>query len=155
EDIPVAYDGDGLGVNLITHAGGYNFIPVCASGVPLEPRTYHRRRDELWFVTAKRARAGRLCLARLPRDIRQILRQQAMAPLWRSEPEQGRCEVEPKAKTKERLKRGSPDDMDALNLAYAVVHSFPIPSYSEDEPPRPRPFEPGAFGMPPAANDYP
>jgi hypothetical protein len=42
--------------------------------------------------------------------------------------------------------------MDALNLAYAVVNSFPVPSYSDAEPPRPRPFEPGAFGMPPATD---
>ena len=42
-----------------------------------------------------------------------------MTPTWKVN-SQGQRAVEPKADTKRRLGR-SPDDMDALNLAYAYV----------------------------------
>jgi hypothetical protein len=41
-----------------------------------------------------------------------------MAPTWKLDSD-GRRVVEPKDKTKERIKR-SPDDVDGMNLAYAV-----------------------------------
>ncbi len=44
-----------------------------------------------------------------------------MAPTWKLD-SQGRRVVEPKQDTKKRLKR-SPDDMDALNLAYASANT--------------------------------
>jgi hypothetical protein len=47
------------------------------------------------------------------------LKRQALAPTWKVDG-QGRRVVESKDETKKRIKR-SPDDMDALNLAYAPV----------------------------------
>jgi len=54
--------------------------------------------------------------AGLPPEIRQTLRQQALAVTWKVDG-QGRCQVERKEEVKKRLGR-SPDDMDAVNLAY-------------------------------------
>jgi hypothetical protein len=65
--------------------------------------------------------SNELSLARLDADTRRELRRQALAPTW--EPDnRGRRVVEVKDKTKKRIKR-SPDDMDALNLAYAPARS--------------------------------
>jgi hypothetical protein len=68
EEIAVKYDGDGRGGSLITHAGGFRFIPICASSNALDPSLYPNRRSELWFTTAKLARQGKLSLTRLDRD---------------------------------------------------------------------------------------
>jgi len=80
------------------------------------PNDYKNKRSELWFQTADRARTGQLSLSRLDKGTLDRLRQQALAPEYKIN-SQGQRELEPKDKMKERLKR-SPDDMDALNLAY-------------------------------------
>jgi hypothetical protein len=95
---------------------GFCVIPVNASGSPLKSADYPNRRSELWFVTANKAAAGLISFARLEQDIRSKLRTQAMAPTWKLD-SAGRRVVEKKEETKEKLKR-SPDDMDAVNLAY-------------------------------------
>jgi len=43
----------------------------------------------------------------------------------------GQLELEPKEKTKERLKR-SPDSMDAMNLAYFPAQTFEAPPLVDD-----------------------
>jgi hypothetical protein len=58
----------------------------------------------------------------LPAEVRQTLKQQALAITWKVDG-QGRCQVEKKEETKKRLSR-SPDDMDALNLAYLDLGSY-------------------------------
>jgi hypothetical protein len=95
----------------------YNVCPIDASSSHCaRPLDYKNKRSELWFQTAERARAGQLSLARLDQRIRDRLRQQALAPEYKIN-SAGQRELEPKDKMKERLKR-SPDDMDAVNLAY-------------------------------------
>jgi len=115
--IAVKVDDDGVGGGVTDQAGDYNFIPISGASAAIEEEWYPNKRSELWFATAERADEGRLSLARLPADTRRELRRQAMAPTWKLDG-QGRRVVEPKEKTKERIKR-SPDDMDGLNLAYA------------------------------------
>jgi hypothetical protein len=113
----VKVDDDGVGGGVVDQASGYNFVGLSAASEAIEREDYPNRRSELWFAVAQRALEGRLSVARLDRDSKMDLRRQAMSPTWKLD-NQGRRVVEPKADTKKRLKR-SPDDMDAMNLAYA------------------------------------
>ena len=65
-------------------------------------------------------------LSRLPKDVLLRLRNQACAPQWKMDG-QGRRVVEPKEQTKEKIGR-SPDDVDALNLAYYDGGGFLAPT---------------------------
>jgi hypothetical protein len=119
EDIPLKVDSIGFGAGVVDRLAelGYNVLPVDASSTFCQrPNDYKNKRSELWFQTADRARAGQLSLSRLDKSELDKLRQQALAPEYKIN-SQGQRELEPKDKMKERLKR-SPDDMDALNLAY-------------------------------------
>lgn len=103
---------------------------LAAAGQSDHPR---RNRAILWLMLDTGIRAselsalrrrdcdftGRLDLSRLPDAARRRLRPQLVAPTWKLD-SQGRRVVEPKADTKKRLKR-SPDDADALNLAYGYA----------------------------------
>ena len=101
---------------VIDLADGYNFQCVNSSTRAQEEENYPNKRSELWFATAERANAGRLDMSRLSSDSRRLLRGQVMAPTWKVDA-QGRRVVEPKSDTKKRIGR-SPDDADALNLAF-------------------------------------
>ena len=116
ERIPVLVDRDGPGYGVLACAEEFNFIAVSSANVSSQPDRYPNRRSELWFAACDLAKAGQMSLAALPADVRQRLKQQAMAPLWRLDTA-GRQVVEPKDDTKSKIGR-SPDDMDALNLAY-------------------------------------
>lgn len=117
KEVPVNVDDDGVGGGVTDQADDYNFCPLSAGGNPIMKERYPNRRSELWFAVAERANEGQLSLARIPRDIRHEMRRQAMAPTWKLD-SAGRRVVEPKSETKKRIGR-SPDDMDAINLAYA------------------------------------
>ncbi len=114
-------DDDGVGGGVVDQADGYNFSGLSAANRAIDVEGYPNRRSELWFATADRAAEGNLSLARLSAEVRRELRRQAMAPTWKLD-SQGRRVVESKDDTKKRIKR-SPDDMDALNLAYAPAHT--------------------------------
>ncbi len=118
-DVPVKIDDDGVGGGVVDLAGGYKFIGLSAAETAIEAEGYPYRRSELWFTVAERALENRLSLVKLDSETRRELRRQAMAPTWKLDSD-GRRVVEPKVDTKKRLKR-SPDDMDALNLAYAPI----------------------------------
>src|SRR5262249_21251218 len=75
-------------------------------------------RSEFWFAVAERADTGQLDLSRLSQASLSLLRRQVMAPTYRLD-SQGRRVVEPKSDTKRRIGR-SPDDADALNLAFGT-----------------------------------
>lgn len=115
-------DDDGVGGGVTDQKGDYNFQPVSGASVAIERDGYPNRRSELWFSVSQRAKDGNLDISRLDERTRARLRQQAMAPTWKLD-SQGRRVVEPKDQTKKRLKR-SPDDMDAMNLAYAPGHAI-------------------------------
>jgi hypothetical protein len=122
--IDVNVDDDGVGGGVVDQRGNYSFHGLSGAQKAIDEEGYPNRRSELWFATAERAEEGRLDLTRLPADTRRELRRQALAPLWKVD-NQGRRVVEPKSDTKKRIKR-SPDDMDAVNLAYAVAPSIGI-----------------------------
>lgn len=115
----IKVDDDGVGGGVVDNAAGYNFVGISAGETAVDPESYPNRRSELWFSVAERAEDGRLSLAHLDPDTLRELKRQAMAPVYSLDSE-GRRVVEPKDKTKKRIKR-SPDDMDALNIAYAPI----------------------------------
>jgi hypothetical protein len=117
-EIRVNIDADGMGgLGVVDWGGGYRFVGVGAATAASDPTRYPRKRDELWFGLALRAKRGMLNLSKLDAKTRQRLQQQFMAPIWWLDG-QGRRVVESKDETKARLKVGSPDDADACNLAY-------------------------------------
>lgn len=118
--VKLLIDDDGLGGGVTDRLAEqkFNVFPVNAGTNAIESDSYPNRRSELWFTVVKRARERRLDLSRLPGSVRANLRRQCLAPLYTYDSE-GRRVVEPKEKTKKRVKR-SPDDADAMNLAYAA-----------------------------------
>lgn len=135
--IPIKVDNDGVGGGVadLLMQDGYRVIEIGAGTRPANPQGYPNKRSELWFEVAARAKVGGLSLARLPRQIRQRLKLQAMAPEWKLD-SQGRRVVEPKDETKKKINR-SPDDMDAMNLAYYEGGKFLAPTvHAEARPER-------------------
>jgi hypothetical protein len=117
EAVAVIVDDDGVGGGVVDQRGAYAFRGCGAGARAIRAEDYPNRRSELWFAVAERAGRGDLDLSRLPAETLKLLRRQAMAPRWRLDSD-GRRVVEAKHETKRRLGR-SPDDMDALNLAYS------------------------------------
>lgn len=115
--IPIVVDDDGVGGGVVDQAGPYRFVGASAAARAFDPSRYPNRRSEVWFTVMELAKDNLINLSRLPERSRQLLRQQALAPRY-SLDSRGRRVVEPKEQTKKRLGR-SPDDMDALNLAFA------------------------------------
>lgn len=115
--VPCNIDDDGVGGGVTDKAEGFAFVPVSGASNAYDAEDYPNRRSELWFATAARADAGRVDLSRLSDESKSLMRRQLMAPKWKVD-SQGRRVVEPKDDTKKRIGR-SPDDADALNLAYA------------------------------------
>lgn len=114
--VAVKVDDDGIGGGVYDQRDGYAFQRVSGAGKAHEPEGYPNIRSEAWFVVAERADRGELDLSRLRADSLALLRRQVMAPTWKVD-SVGRRVVEPKADTKRRIGR-SPDDADALNLAF-------------------------------------
>lgn len=120
-DIEIRLDDDATGraVATILERKGYRVRRMNASSAPQRPDLYARVRDELWFMTAKKAAIGQVYLSRLDRVTRQRLELQALAPMWWPT-DKGQRQVESKDDLRKAKRMGrSPDDMDALNLAYA------------------------------------
>ena len=117
ELVTVIVDDDGVGGGVVDQRGAFRFTGCGAATRAMRPDDYPTRRSELWFAAAERAARGEMDLSRLPDETLKLLRRQAMAPRWRLDSD-GRRVVEPKHETKRRLGR-SPDDMDALNLAFS------------------------------------
>lgn len=117
--VPIHIDDDGVGGGVVDNKGFWHFIPVSGAQTALQAADYPNKRSELWFACAERADEGRLDLSRLSPASHALIRRQVMAPTWKLDA-QGRRVVEPKADTKKRIGR-SPDDADALNLAYSAA----------------------------------
>jgi hypothetical protein len=128
EDILLKVDSIGFGSGVVDRLAeqGYNVCPIDAtSAVVSRPGDYKNKRSELWFQAAERARAGQLSLCRLDKRTLEKLKHQALAPEYKIN-SAGQRELEPKDKMKERLRR-SPDDMDAVNLAYYQAPGLVVP----------------------------
>jgi hypothetical protein len=117
--VAVFVDDDGVGGGLVDQGDGFGFAAVSGAERAVIREGYPNRRSELWFATAERAAEGMLDLSRLSAESLRLIQRQVMAPTWRLD-SQGRRVVEAKADTKRRIGR-SPDDADALNLAFATV----------------------------------
>lgn len=154
-EIPMKIDDDGVGGGVvdILFEQGMNVIPVNAGSTPNEPARYLNKRSELWFSTSRRALDGGIafCTAqildprttqqgdgiprsRLDMDTTRRLKLQAVAPKWKMG-SKGHRIVEQKEETKARLGY-SPDDMDAMNLAYyetgwEVPRAVHVPAYDD------------------------
>jgi hypothetical protein len=140
--IPIKVDDDGVGggVTDLLNRWGYRAASISAGTRASKEYDYPNKRCELWFELAERARHGKLDLHRLERDALRRLRQQAMAPEWKLDP-QGRRVVERKEETKRKIGR-SPDDMDAMNLSYYEGGTWE-PGNAIDDPVIPSLPEPG------------
>jgi hypothetical protein len=124
-EIPVKMDDDGTGgaVGAFLGEAGYQVFMVGAGCNATDETRYPRRRDELWFQVAEKAKRGLVNLAGLDRTTLGRLRQQLLAPAWQFDLA-GRRVVERKEDTKEKIGR-SPDDADAMNLAYLEGVAYP------------------------------
>jgi len=100
------------------HDDGWNFVDINSASKAFDEEGYPNRRSELWFDVAERAENENIDLSALDDASKTEIRRQAMAPKWKPNGS-GQRVVEEKLVTKKRIKR-SPDDMDALNLAYAA-----------------------------------
>jgi hypothetical protein len=132
--IRVDDDGTGNAVAAFLRRDGLWVVPIGAGTASLRPDRYKRKRDELWFATAERARAGLVNFSRLDKLTQRRLKQQLMAPTWDIAPT-GQRVVESKDDTKEKIGR-SPDDADAVNLAYLETGNLGKPVRTEAAEPR-------------------
>lgn len=112
----ILVDDDGVGGGVVDLLADLNVVPIRSGSRAGETGRYPNLRSELWFRAAERARAGGMDLSRLDRDAKELLRNQLCAARWRLDA-MGRRVVESKDETRKRLQR-SPDDADALNLAF-------------------------------------
>jgi hypothetical protein len=111
--------GVGGGVTDKVRAAGFKAIPVNAEQRAVEPDKYPNARSEVHFNLAEMMAEGRVSLAGLASQGRREMRRQALGITYRLDG-QGRRVAEPKAMTKKRLRR-SPDDLDAMGLAFYVI----------------------------------
>ena len=116
---------------VIDQADGFAFVEVNSAARAREPEGYPNKRSELWFAAAGRASEGRMDLSRLSEESRGLMRRQLLGPTWKVD-SHGRRVVEPKSETKKRLGR-SPDDADALNLAYSGEAEWTAALLDEEE----------------------
>lgn len=112
---------------LFSELSEVQIVDVNSSGKPDDPERFDNVRSELWFALADRARDGQLDLTRLRENDYERLLSQFTAPKYKYS--HGRRVVEAKEVTKAWLQR-SPDDADAMNLAYYSGQSteFPAPT---------------------------
>jgi hypothetical protein len=144
QQIAIKVDDDGCGGGVVSILRApvpgetpWQVVPINASTCPSRPGEYPRKRDELWFQTAEKARRGLIQLGRLPQADLTKLEQQLMAPTWKPDPA-GRRVVEKKEVTKEKLRGVSPDWADALNLAYYDYDAASSHMGIFEVPPQPR-----------------
>jgi intein/homing endonuclease len=130
ESVSIKIDDTGVGGGVVDQKGRFNFIGITAASLPVDQEHYPNRRSELWFTVAERANEFQVDLSgygvspELPKSYRDVLEAQLLSAKWKQD-SRGRRVVEPKAETKKRLKE-SPDDADALNLAFAPASRFNV-----------------------------
>lgn len=137
--IPIQIDDDATGravISLLTTTR-HRVVPVNAASTPRRPDLYRKARDEVWFMASRKAAAGILWLGNLPKATLAKLELQALAPQWEPDAE-GRRKVESKEDLQDPKRMGrSPDDMDALNLAYYEPPALPVAAWRDPAPSAP------------------
>jgi len=123
-DIRTDDAGVGGGVTDQIRARGYRCTPCLGAHHAKDQRLYPNRRSESWFELAEAAMARRVCFARLDRATQDELKKQLLGVTYTLDA-RGRRVVEPKEKTKARLKK-SPDLADAIMLAFCDPPSFEV-----------------------------
>jgi hypothetical protein len=147
KQVPIKIDDDGTGnaVVAILRREGYNIHAIGAGCRANRPTLYPNRRSELWFDVVDLAKEGLVDIHRLDKHTQHRLRIQLLAP--RHDPDRaGRRVVEEKRITKEKIKR-SPDDADAMNLAYCHVPEANVHVVEPDEVVQPIKPKNEHFGM--------
>lgn len=114
--IPVKIDDVGVGGGVVDQRENYNFIGINAGEKAVDETKYANRRSELWFAT-KEQEPNFSKLKKEKPDALYELRRQLMSVKYKYD-SKGRKVIEPKEHLKKRLGY-SPDDADALNLAFA------------------------------------
>jgi hypothetical protein len=133
QQIQIKIDDDGTGGAIAAHlqAESYSVLTIGAGTRALDEARYPRKRDELWFQTAEKAKRGLVFLGLLDRATLWRLRKQLMAPTFELDPA-GRRRVESKDDTKEKVGR-SPDDADAFMLAWYDGPGLCVPTLGEKD----------------------
>lgn len=116
--IQIDDDATGRAVSTLLAQKGCSVLCLNAGSAPQRPDLYPNVRSESWFLTARKAASMLVNLSRLDRATRQRIELQLLAPEW-SPDMAGRRVVESKEELRkpDRLGR-SPDDADAMHLAY-------------------------------------
>lgn len=117
--VKVAIDSGGIGGGVVDQSNGYNFLSVNPSRKASMEDRYSNVRSELWFVAVDLAREGLIDLTRLSGEALNRLRVELQAPTYQLDTLSRRV-IEAKDRTKARLGK-SPDNADAMNLAYYMV----------------------------------
>lgn len=141
--IPIKIDDDGVGGGVVDvlQSWGAFVVPVGAGTRSISGR-YPNRRSELWFQVADRATGGHVALGKLPSATLGRMRAQALAVQYQVAAS-GQRVCEPKEITKEKIGR-SPDDMDAMNLAYLEGYEFEHAEFIEGNQKHLYPSDPAA-----------
>lgn len=103
-------------LNELSSEHGAEVVGVNVGEGSAEPKRFPKLRDQLWWGIARelsRTKAWDLS------EVDEATVAQLIAPTWKPD-SSGRHQIEPKRETKARIRR-SPDDADALILAYADV----------------------------------
>lgn len=142
KSLKIKIDDDlfGRAVTQMLQAEGYRVIPISAASKSISG-LYPNRRSELWFQVADRAVLGYIGLKRLALSMPAVidrLRQQGLMVEFALNAA-GMRVVEPKDITREKIGR-SPDDFDAMNLAYLEGSDYETARFIES------PHKPIKFG---------
>lgn len=123
--VPIAVDDCGVGGGVVDQLiqDHYNAIGVNAGASWADDTEYPNLRSALWFGLADDAKDGNVSFARLDNDSRELLRREFTSPKYTLDV-RGRRVAESKDDMKKRLGR-SPDNADAVHLAYANVAGRP------------------------------
>jgi phage terminase large subunit len=123
--IGLSIDDSGLGGGVTDRLRelGYTVNAVNNGERAVRPEDYFNRGSELWFALAGRAQKLRLNLSRLPDDVYRKISAELRARRYKMQSDKT-LRVESKDDLKKRLGR-SPDDADALTLAFAGAKPVP------------------------------
>lgn len=118
KEIPIKIDvtGMGWGAYDILYDKGYSVIDVDFGSSAIEKDKFPNKRCEIHFNVADLGMEGKIDLTRVDTEYKDLIRQQALGVEF-SYDSKSRRSLESKKNTRKRLKM-SPDDLDAIALAY-------------------------------------